>query len=524
MSNILRLKIFLPPLFLLIVAVLASFIDLAAFLELTTGINAWILDTFDWLFSVGGFVMVLTCIAVFLSPLGGMTIGGEEAKPILSKWRWGAITVCTTTAAGMLFWATAEPLYHLYAPPQSLGLAPGSAEAAEFALSTMYMHWSFTPFAIYAIPALAFALAFYNLSSRFSISAALQPVLGRRHSVKVGGVVDSISMFALVAGMASSLGTGALVLSSGVSKVTGWENDALLLGLVIVIIVVCFVASSVSGLHKGIARLSSVNTSIFVLIALTALFFGPTKAILSNGGQALTDYLSEFVTRSFSLNLEEGDTWAKSWTVFYWANWLAWAPVVALFLGKIARGHTVRAFLVVNLIIPASFSMMWMAIFSGMILELDLGSNGAYFVLLNESGPGAVIYGLLDQLPLPTLFIGLFIFISFLAYVTAADSNTEAISSLCIESSDDQNQQAVRIKAKLKILWGAVIALVAWSMTAFCGVDGIKMMSNLGGLPALFVVIGMNAALLVWLWQSYQDSVVVSTSVSPKSHQLLGEE
>ncbi|WP_117232863.1 BCCT family transporter [Vibrio maerlii] len=513
MSNILRYKIFLPPLLLLLIAVFTSFINLPAFLDVTTKINNWILNTFDWLFSLGAFVMVVTCILVFISPLGSMKLGGSDAKPLLSTWRWGSITICTTTAAGMLFWATAEPLYHLYAPPASMNLAAGSPEAAEFALSTMYMHWSFTPFAIYAIPALSFALAYYNLSSRFSISAALQPILGKRFSGSVGGTVDSISMFALVAGMASSLGTGALVLSSGIAKVTGWANSATLLGLVIALIVVCFVASSVSGLHKGIARLSSVNTFIFIIIALTALFFGPTKTIIANGGNAIVDYASEFVTRSFSLQLAEGDNWAKSWTVFYWANWLAWAPIVALFLGKIARGHTVRAFLLVNLIVPATFSLLWMAIFSGMILELDLSSNGAYFAILNESGPGAVIYGLLEQLPAPMLLICLFIFIAFLAYVTAADSNTEAISSLCIESDTEQEEKAQKVKSHLKILWGSIIALVAWFMTAFSGIDGIKMMSNLGGLPALFVVIAMNASLLVWIAKSYQsNSRTVSTS------------
>jgi choline-glycine betaine transporter len=493
-------------LLLLLAAVFTSFVNLPAFLDVTTQINNWILNTFDWLFSLGAFVMVVTCILVFISPLGAMKLGGSDAKPLLSTWRWGSITICTTTAAGMLFWATAEPLYHLYAPPASLNLATGSPEAAEFALSTMYMHWSFTPFAIYAIPALSFALVYHNLSSRFSISAALQPILGKRFSGSVGGTVDSISMFALVAGMASSLGTGALVLSSGIAKVTGWANSATLLGLVIASIVVCFVASSVSGLHKGIARLSSVNTLIFIIIALTALFFGPTKTILFNGGNAIVDYVSEFVTRSLSLQLVDGDNWGKSWTVFYWANWLAWAPIVALFLGKIARGHTVRAFLTVNLIVPATFSLLWMTIFSGMILELDLSSHGAYFAILNGSGPGAVIYELLEQLPFPVLLTSMFIFIAFLAYVTAADSNTEAISSLCIESNTTHEREALKVKSYLKILWGTVIALIAWFMTAFSGIDGIKMMSNLGGLPALFVVIMMTASLLVWIVESYSPN------------------
>lgn len=502
MKNYLRYKIFLPPLFLLVFSVFASFYNMSEFLRITTVINNWILDNFDWLFSAGAFVMVATCGLIFLSPLGKVNIGGDGAKPILSKWRWGSITLCTTTAAGMLFWATAEPLYHLHFPPESLAIVPGGNEASEFALSTMYMHWSFTPFALYAVPALAFSLAFYNLNSQYSISAALLPVFGPRHSYRIGGVVDSISMFSLVAGMASSLGTGALVLSSGIANISGWENNSLLLGVVIALIVVCFIASSVSGLHKGIACLSSFNTLIFIVISLTALFFGPTQKILFQGGKALTEYMVEFIPRSFSLPFSENDKWPQTWTVFYWANWLSWAPVVALFLGKIAYGHTVRAFLVINLVIPAMFSLVWMTIFSGMILDLDITSNGAFYSLLDRNGPGAVIYGLLEQLPAPSLLIGLFIFIAFLSYVTAADSNTEAISSLCIDTNHGNDKNIERSKSKLKFMWGTVIALIAWSMTAFAGVDGIKMMSNLGGLPALFVVIAMNCSLIVWVYQS----------------------
>lgn len=516
MNNILRYKIFCPPLFLLVLAVVASFVNLPEFLAITTNINNWILDTFDWLFSIAAFVMVITCILVLISPLGKTVIGGAQAQPILNKWRWGSITICTTTAAGMLFWATAEPLYHLYSPPISLNLAPGSPQAADFALSTMFMHWSFTPFAIYAIPALSFALAFYNLSSRFSISSALQPILGKNLSQKIGGPVDSISMFALVGGMASSLGTGALVLSGGITKITGWSNSAMLLGGIIALIVISFVASSVSGLDKGIARLSSINTFIFVIIALVALIFGPTQTLIVNGTKAFSCYLSEFVTRSFALNLQPEDNWAKSWTVFYWANWLAWAPIVALFLGKIAKGHTVRAFLIVNFLIPATFSLLWMVIFSGMILDLDINNHGAFYVLLKENGPGAVIYGLLEELPASSMIIGAFICIAFLAYVTAADSNTEALSSLCIEADYTESETA-STKSKLKILWGSVIALVAWFMTAFSGIDGIKMMSNLGGLPALFVVIAMNISLLTWIYKSYKTKQPLCSEVATPS-------
>ena len=43
----------------------------------------------------------------------------------------------------------------------------------------------------------------------------------------------------------------------------------------------------------------------------------------------------------------------------------------------------------------------------------------------------------------------------------------------------------------LKVMWGTVICVVSWIMISFAGgIDGIKILGNLGGLPALFIVGG----------------------------------
>ena len=44
------------------------------------------------------------------------------------------ITLCTTVAAGILFWACAEPLYHMYAPAAVEGVEAGTASSALFLL------------------------------------------------------------------------------------------------------------------------------------------------------------------------------------------------------------------------------------------------------------------------------------------------------------------------------------------------------------------------------------------------------
>ncbi|MDM8536775.1 BCCT family transporter [Desulfobacterales bacterium HSG17] len=59
---------------------------------------------------------------------------------------------------------------------------------------------------------------------------------------------------------------------------------------------------------------------------------------------------------STSLELFDNPGWTKSWTVFYWAWWVAWAPFVGAFIAKISRGRTNREFILVVMIAPPLFS------------------------------------------------------------------------------------------------------------------------------------------------------------------------
>src|SRR3546814_6850193 len=102
--------VFLVPLLVLIAALLLSLWHGPAFLAVETAINDWVLQTFGAAFAVTSvaFLFLLACVA--LSPLGATVIGGPGATPLLGRWRWFAVTLCTTIATGILFWGVAEPL------------------------------------------------------------------------------------------------------------------------------------------------------------------------------------------------------------------------------------------------------------------------------------------------------------------------------------------------------------------------------------------------------------------------------
>jgi glycine betaine transporter len=508
--------VFWPPFLLLLTAVIFSFVNLAQYMHIASQINDWILSKFAWLFSLSSFCLLVSLIGAYFSPLGKIRIGGADAKPLLTKWQWFSITLCTTVATGILFWGTAEPMYHLYQPPESLGIVPQSTEAIKFTMATMFMHWSFTPYAIYCLPALVFALVYYNLQLPFSIGSALSPIFGRWVQGKKGQVIDAIALFALVAGMASSLGTGILVLSGGVESVFGFPSSKTVMAIIAIAIVATFIASAVSGLQKGIARLSNINAQVFILCCAFVFIFGPTNYIISIGFDGIIDYFSNFFARSSNTYTGPEDNWPKLWTIFYWANWYAWAPITALFLGRIARGYTVRQFITVNLILPATAAIVWMATFAGTAMHLDHLTQGGLHQVMQDKGVEAVIFTLFDNLPLAVITTAIFIGITFISYVTAADSNTDAMSNLCAVDSNENTRQSEinqnnenshletkvgKSKLLLKFVWGISIGVIAWVMVSFASIDGIKMMSNLGGLPAMIIIIGTNLALIKLIYK-----------------------
>lgn len=239
--------IFYPTIVFLIAVLSYSLYDNESFLAFCTQTNEWILYHFGWLFTWTAFLFLFILAIIYFSPAARIRIGGADAQPILSRWKWFAIALCTTIATGIFFWGMAEPLYHLHQPPEGLGLQANSPAAAQFAMATMFMHWSFTPYGIYTMAGLLFALVYYNLGQSFRISSLLFPILGQRAHSKLGSITDIICLVALVSGMAASLGTGIFALMGGLENTLQIEQSDFVLGMIGITLVATFILSAMSG-------------------------------------------------------------------------------------------------------------------------------------------------------------------------------------------------------------------------------------------------------------------------------------
>lgn len=488
----LRNAVFWPPFLLLIAAAIFSFTNRDLFIELATSGNDWLLANVGWLFSLSGLLMLVTVVFVYFSPLGKVRIGGKKAKPMLKLTNWMAITLTTTIAAGVTFWGIVEPIYHLTAPPESLGLEANSGDAAIFSMASMYLHWTVTPYAIYCIPALMFAFAYYNMRRPFSLSSTLAPLFGDKVSGGWGKLIDALCLYTLALGMAAAMGTSIINLAGGVNYLAGFESGPTLWAIIALVITVTFVISASTGLMKGIRILSDINIKAYIGIIAFLFVAGPTAYILNLGTESFGHFLSNFFKMSLFTGAGAGDLWPQWWTVFYWANWFAWAAIAALFLGRISYGYTVRAFILVNFALPSVFGALWMTIFGGTAIHKQMTEGKLGDIMINQ-GPESVLYAVLGDFPLAALIIPIYLFIVFISFVTAADSNISAMGSI---SSTGITPETPEPGIWIKVTWGVTIGVIAWIMISFAKIDGIKMLSNLGGVPALILCLLIVFALI----------------------------
>lgn len=491
--NNLRHSVFWPPFLLVIVAGIISFVNKDAFVSITTSANDWLLQNLGGLFSITGLIMLVAVAIVFFSPLGKVKLGGKDAKPLLNFPSWFAITLTTTIAAGVTFWGIVEPIYHILGPPESLNLEPGSHESVIFAMSTMYLHWTVTPYAIYCIPALMFAFAYYNMKKSFSLSSTLSPLFGDKIDRGWGKFIDAVSLYTLALGMAAAMGTAVINLAGGLNFLTGIKSGPTSWAFITTAIMLAFVISASTGLMRGIKILSDLNFKVYIVIILFIFFVGSSSSFIINlGVESFGNYLSNFFKMSLFTGVAAGDQWPQWWTVFYWANWFAWATITALFLGRIAFGYSVRMFIVVNFALPAFFGGLWMTIFGGTTVH-KLLTDTTIADIFNTEGPETALYAILSDVPLSMIVIPFYLFIVFISFVTASDSNVSAMAGI---SSTGVTPESPEPSVALKVAWGVAVSVIAWMMISFAQIDGIKMLSNLGGLPAMIMCLFIVVALL----------------------------
>ena len=158
--------------------------------------------------------------------------------------------------------------------------------------------------------------------------------------------------------------------------------------------------SVVSGMEKGVKRLSEANLLLALLLLVFVLTIGPTFDIATGVVTSLGQYLAVIGPLSNWVGREDLD-FMHGWTTFFWAWWISWSPFVGLFVARASRGRTVRELIACMLIIPTLLIALWMNAFGGTAVSqyVDRGHLDV-IAAVQAQQPEIALFALLETLPL----------------------------------------------------------------------------------------------------------------------------
>lgn len=449
-------------------------------------ISTFIITYLGWIYVLGNAIFFIFLIYIAMSRFGRIKLGPDDAEPAYSGLVWFGMLFAAGVGAVLLFWGAAEPLSH-YANPPYDGVEPLSDQAALEALAISNFHIGLFMWVILTVPGLAFGYFTYKRKLPPRISSIFQPLLGERIHGPIGKTIDCISIVSTVFGIAVSVGFGALQINSGVGIMYGVPFGGYIQAGIIAVITAAGVTSVLMGMDKGVKRLSYINILLAIALMIFILMTGSTRFV-TMGTIESAGYFAQKLPEMMFFNETFSDSgWLGSWTVFYWAWTVTWAPFVGLFIAKISQGRTIRQFVVGVLAGPSVFTMMWIGVFGMSAFDIERNRGGHLVETVVEEGDiPAALFEFLGFFPWFPVIAALTLLVITIFFITSIDSAALVMDAIANGHEDPAPK-------KQGVFWAVSIGAVSASILVAAGDDGLQALQN------VIIVVGFPVWILGFL-------------------------
>ncbi|MFW0184898.1 BCCT family transporter [Rothia sp. CCM 9418] len=451
------------------------------------GVTAsFIIKYLGWFYVLGNALFFIFLIYIACSRFGRVKLGPDDAEPEYSGIAWFGMLFAAGVGAVLLFWGAAEPISHYANPPYS-GIEPQSDAAAIDALSIANFHIGLFMWVILTVPGLAFGYFTYKRKLPPRVSSIFQPLLGEGIHGPIGKVIDAISIIATVFGIAVSVGLGALQINSGMNIMYGLPVGGWIQAAIIAIITAAGICSVLMGMDKGVKRLSYINIMMAIALLLFILMTGATRLAITGTIESAGHFIQKLPVMMFFNDTFADTGWLGSWTVFYWAWTVAWAPFVGLFIAKISQGRTIRQFVIGVLGAPSAFTLIWIGVFGMNAFDIERNHGGTLVQkVVNDGDIPAALFEFLGHFPFFPVIAALTLLVITIFFITSIDSAALVMDAI----SNGHEDPAPKRQG---VFWALCIGLVCAAILVSSGDDGLNL------LQQVIIVIGLPVWILGYL-------------------------
>jgi choline/glycine/proline betaine transport protein len=352
------------------------------------------------------------------------------------------------------------------------------------------LHWGLHGWAFYVLAGLGIGIYAYRHDRALTFRSAFYPLLGEKWIDRwPGKTVDFLALLGKVCGVATSIGLSAGSMNATLASLFAIEVATA--NQIVIVFVVCGlgILSALSGLSRGIRRLSELTVWASTFLLASFFVLGPTRYLLELLVGTLGDYVVHVIPSGIWLGQSVADrAWQAEWTIFYWCWWLAWTPFVSLFIARISKGRTIREFVVAVLIVPTLVTLVWMVVLGGTALHQESALPGSVSQIVNQDYSLGLVAVLerLGSAPISTFLVALTALLLFVWLITSLDS---AILVVCHLLGAEEIPTA-------KVFWGIALAAVAALLLRAGGLVALQAASIVIGFPIALLMAALGGGLL----------------------------
>ena len=453
-------------------------------------------DRLGIVYLVGALVVLLFLLWLAVSRFGKVLLGAD-ASPEHGNFSWASMLFCGGIGTSVMYWGTVEWAHYHSAPP--FALTPGTSEAERYIISYPLYHWGFIGWALYCLPGVAIAYAYHvRRIPVLRLSTACQAALGRHTQGWPGRSVDLLFMVGVLGAVSTGVGLAIPLIGTGLADLLGMKSRPFILDVVVILIITTTFAVSVYlGLNGGIKRLSNINVGLALLLLVIVFSSGPTAHIASQSLASVQHLMVNLVTMSTWLDLEDTSAFDETWTVFYWAWWMALGPFMGMFIAKISRGRSLREVVLGTLGYGTLGCSVFFLILGGTAHHQEMVGQVPVLELV-ESGQGPMaVVEVLGALPTDQVLLPLFVLICIIFGATSYDSAAYILAS-CATKSLPAHSHPARWH---RVFWAFAIGGLPISLIYVGGLTSLQSAVVVTSVPLLLVFVLLAMALMRGLRQ-----------------------
>ncbi len=296
-------------------------------------------------------LILLTVLLLLISPLGHARLTPDHDKTKrLRFWPWIFSILALQLCLILVYFGIANVVGHwlpINTSPKSSLLFSG--------LYYSLIQLGLFPWNIILLAAIAMSFYSYRRNQDAYLSTLLYPIFKSNPLQTWGLIIDSLAKISTSLVIACSLAFMSLLLASLLAKsamVSGITSATAI--VVMVLLIVTFTQS----FKRYLKQLFNRSIPLAVSIPILCVFIAAALVILS---LLLRAFITPAQTKlpNFIRHFQHFG-WDNLWRLFSAAWWLAWTPVIAVFIARISRGYRIRHIILAVLLLPVLISLLFL--------------------------------------------------------------------------------------------------------------------------------------------------------------------